>query len=365
MPPDELEEPDDFDQALVAYDEALCQSFLEKQGTTSWDLNVELPATASWNGEAPPSGDREDLAACQRCLDWLEAIWPRQWEPAPESRFGLPSRTSGSRSRSASGTYQEDAAEVGAGTELGPLLILEELGRGGMGIVYKALDRRQNVHLALKMLSEHGQAAVRRIKHEFRVLAEILHPNLVLLEELYLVDQQWFFTMELVEGQPLTDYVRGSRSRLPSGTWGHESESARLVNGTSEHKSESAILADGDFPGRVALGNPGKRDRVAQVPLGKRDLPSACRARAVRPIAERPGPDGRRADCAAPGGDPAPRCQAVERVGDRGRPRGAGRFRAGGRRAAPGGGQTRRGAGGHLGLHGAGAERGPAALGGQ
>ncbi|NUQ64353.1 MAG: serine/threonine-protein kinase PknK, partial [Pirellulales bacterium] len=201
MPHDEPLEPDRFDEALFAYDEYL------RQG--------QLPRPAALDPRVPPTIATEDLEACRRCLLWLEAVWPRQQDSSPPRGQDHSAPTEALTGRGQATHDRAGPAELGPGTELGPLVIREELGRGGMGIVYKALDRRQNVHVALKMLREEGHAAVRRLKHEFRMLAEIVHPNLVVLEELYLVDQQWFFTMELVEGQPFADYVRG-RSRWPT-----------------------------------------------------------------------------------------------------------------------------------------------------
>jgi serine/threonine protein kinase len=92
---------------------------------------------------------------------------------------------------------------------LGDYLILAELGRGGMGVVYKALDRKRDVRVALKTLLKTDAGAILRLKHEFRSLANLVHDNLAILEELCSVDGRWFFTMEFVEGQHFTDYVRG------------------------------------------------------------------------------------------------------------------------------------------------------------
>ncbi len=96
---------------------------------------------------------------------------------------------------------------------LGNYLIEKELGRGGMGTVYKALDRKRQLHVALKMLHRGGGTEISRLKHEFRALADLVHPNLVVRDELRYVDRRWFFTMELVEGKHFTQYVRGPHER--------------------------------------------------------------------------------------------------------------------------------------------------------
>jgi serine/threonine protein kinase/tetratricopeptide (TPR) repeat protein len=81
----------------------------------------------------------------------------------------------------------------------------KRLGEGGMGVVFEALDRERGEHVALKMLTRLDASSISRLKHEFRVLADLGHPGLVTYHELVSSHGHWFFTMELVDG---VDFMR-------------------------------------------------------------------------------------------------------------------------------------------------------------
>ncbi len=87
--------------------------------------------------------------------------------------------------------------------------IVCELGRGGMGTVYEAVDTDTGARLALKTVAHTDPRRLGQLKHEFRSVAELRHRNLVDLYELYVDRDTAFFTMELVRGSDLRSWVRG------------------------------------------------------------------------------------------------------------------------------------------------------------
>src|SRR5215831_4970802 len=82
----------------------------------------------------------------------------------------------------------------------GRFQVIEELGRGGMGAVYRAYDRNAGHEVALKVLHGFSAKDRLRLKNEFRALSDIVHPNLVALHDLIIDEQSCFFTMELIRG---------------------------------------------------------------------------------------------------------------------------------------------------------------------
>jgi serine/threonine protein kinase len=96
----------------------------------------------------------------------------------------------------------------------GRFMIQRRIGAGGMGVVYEAYDRDRAQTVALKKLIASDGPAVARIKNEFRALSDVVHPNLVRLYELIGDDDDWFFTMELVDGTDFLNFVRGRRASV-------------------------------------------------------------------------------------------------------------------------------------------------------
>jgi tRNA A-37 threonylcarbamoyl transferase component Bud32 len=122
----------------------------------------------------------------------------------------------------------EDASEPAAdaepllpeGTAVGSWRVISLLGRGGMGEVYLAerSDPAFEQRVALKVIKRgmDSQAIVRRFVRERQILARLDHPNLArLLDGGTGPDGRPYFALELVEGEPITDYCRRLDLDLP------------------------------------------------------------------------------------------------------------------------------------------------------
>ena len=102
---------------------------------------------------------------------------------------------------------------------IGPYRVLETLGSGGVGTVYRAIDRRSGEMAALKLLST-GPAldpkAARRLAREFETLQHLSHPNVVKVYDTGVFQGYPYLAMELVEGLTLRHYLALSDQDLES-----------------------------------------------------------------------------------------------------------------------------------------------------
>lgn len=106
---------------------------------------------------------------------------------------------------------QQLCAGDGNGLVLGNYVIQEEIGTGGMGRVFKALHRRMNRPVALKILSQRALGspeAVARFHREAQAMARLNHPNIVLAHDADEAHGLHYLVMEYVDGSDLAQQVR-------------------------------------------------------------------------------------------------------------------------------------------------------------
>jgi serine/threonine-protein kinase len=155
------------------------------------------------NSQATPE---EVCASCPELLPQLRA----RWQKMRRLRADLDALFPPSWAQRA--TRPADPPAGAALPQVPGYEVQGELGRGGMGVVYRAWHTRLNRPVALKMLlaGAYAEPADReRLQREAEAIAALGHPNIVQVHDVGDVEGRPYFTMELVEGGDLAGHIRG------------------------------------------------------------------------------------------------------------------------------------------------------------
>jgi serine/threonine protein kinase len=143
----------------------------------------------------------------------LERCWARD----PEDRFASVDEVLAALRAARPRTHPGVA--VRAGARLGKYAVLDEIGRGGMGVVFRARDTELGRDVAIKVLSADVSATperLRRFEQEARAAGALNHPNILAVHELGAHQGTRFLVTELLEGQTLG--ARVAQGRIPTRT---------------------------------------------------------------------------------------------------------------------------------------------------
>lgn len=164
----------------------------------------------------------ETCSTCQRQLETLDglsdtvvACLRRSIADAADSNDALLQEVIGRIaplvSVSGSAAHDPRAREPALPVQIGQYRLVEKLGQGGMGTVYKAVHDKLKRTVAVKLLPAHRQRsaeAVSRFHREMEAVGRVDHPNIVRAHDAGEADGQFFLVMEFVDGITLSSLVR-------------------------------------------------------------------------------------------------------------------------------------------------------------
>lgn len=115
------------------------------------------------------------------------------------------------------------------GNRVGHFEIVEKLGEGGMGVVYKARDLTLNRLVALKALSSGDTSRKQRFLQEAQAASALNHPNIVTVYEIFREEDDDFIAMELIDGKTLAESIGKKNFRLTEALKGAEQIASALA----------------------------------------------------------------------------------------------------------------------------------------
>jgi serine/threonine-protein kinase len=207
------------------------------------------------------AGRAADIDAAARAHPDLAAELRELWAVAQFAHMARPPRTTpaptaayapaGAPPRAAPARDAPDAAALPR--EFGDFELLEEVGRGGMGVVYKARQKSLDRIVALKLVREAHlatEADRTRFRTEASTAANLKHPNIVTVFEIETAGGQAYLCMEFVGGHTLAEKVRADGPLPPR-------DAARLVAVIAravEHAHSCGIIHRDLKPSNILLG---------------------------------------------------------------------------------------------------------------
>jgi serine/threonine protein kinase/Tfp pilus assembly protein PilF len=173
-------------------------------------------------------------------------------EDEPAAGIADPDHAEGGRAADRKKTTQS----VRMLADFGDYALLEEIGRGGQGVVYRAYQKSLNRTVALKVIGLGPwttEAHLKRFQREAEAAASLEHPGIVPVHEVGEQDGQCFFSMKFIEGGKLDEVVK--RQPLPIR---HAVELIAKVARTVHYAHEHGILHRDIKPGNILLDAQGQ-----------------------------------------------------------------------------------------------------------
>lgn len=148
--------------------------------------------------------------------------------------------------------------------QFGSYTVVGRIGRGGFGVVYRAVHHVKQRSEALKVLYERSPRRAAFFENEVHLVASLRHPGIATLYEAQLQTPPLYYTMELVEGRRLHEHVAAAKPPLP--------ERIRLIRDVADavgYAHESGVLHRDLKPQNILVDAFG-RPRIVDFGIGKR-----------------------------------------------------------------------------------------------
>jgi serine/threonine protein kinase len=192
----------------------------------------ERPAISEYTEKYPElAGELQEILAA---LVLIEEHGRAQVEPGPES-------------------VSHAQADSPAPVQLGDYRVLREIGRGGMGVVYEAVQESLGRHVALKVLPSHALldgVRLKRFQHEAQAAARLHHTNIVPIFGVGTVEGVHFYAMQFIQGRGLDEVI---------------SELRQLKH--QERKGSPLTVIEGDgSPAQLASASGGNLSTISDTP---------------------------------------------------------------------------------------------------
>lgn len=140
----------------------------------------------------------------------------------------------------------------------GDFVLFDEIGRGGMGVVYSAQQTKLDRPVALKVLHSgfaSGESGIQRLRIEAEATAKLDHPNIVPIYEFGQHEGHPYLAMQLIEGESLAEYIASAETKL------NERDAALLMAKIARavhHAHERGVLHRDLKPGNILLDENGE-----------------------------------------------------------------------------------------------------------
>lgn len=169
-------------------------------------------------------------------------------DKSPNVDFSVTEKPKDDRTVSVSG----EAFVIPESLRLSGFRIVKLLGRGGMGVVYEAIEEELNRRVALKVLPASAlldSKQISRFKHEARAVAQLHHENIVPIYKVGSDQGIHYYTMQLIEGQNLSQIISSIKNHIKSDSKSSREDTKRRSTAKTKEDRKKEDRSPGVAPG--------------------------------------------------------------------------------------------------------------------